>query len=35
MRLRIVPEEFFEIKPFDQRLLLDDRRTPKAFVAVI
>ena len=34
MQWRIAPEEFFEIKPFDQRLWFDDRRTPKAFGAV-
>jgi len=34
MERRIAPEEFFEIKPFDQRLWFDDRRTSKAFGAV-
>ncbi len=34
MERRIAPEEFFEIKPFAQRLWFDNRRTPEAFGAV-
>ena len=34
MERRIAPKEFLEIKPFDQRLWFDDRRTPKAFGTV-
>ena len=34
MERRIASKEFFEIKPFEQRLWFDDRRTPKPFGAV-